>query len=189
MMVAMMLPAVLPRLLSYRYTIGNMGSNKPDVLTLVLALGYVFVWVLIGFAVFSIGFWLASLTMQHEMLASVVPALTGLVVMIAGILQLSSWKKQKLLCCRDGHEQEVPADLVSAWRCGVGLGVSCNYCCAPMTLVLLILGVMNPLAMILVATAITAERLAPAAELTAKVIGVISVGFGLYLLVQAIAFI
>ena len=55
-----------------------------------------------------------------------------------------------------------------------------------MTLALLVLGVMNPLAMILVAMAIIAERLAPAAELTAKVIGVILVGYGLYLLVQAV---
>ena len=187
MMMAMMLPAVLPRLLYYRLAIRRNGSNKSDALTLVVATGYVFVWLLVGMVIFPVGFWLASLSMQYQMLASMVPLITGVVVILAGILQLSSWKKQQLKCCRGGHEHEALTDLSSAWRYGLSLGVSCNYCCAPMTLALLVLGVMNPLAMILVAMAIIAERLAPAAELTANVIGVILVGYSLYLLVQAVA--
>ena len=51
--------------------------------------------------------------------------------------------------------------------------------------VLLVIGVMDLRAMAVVTAAVTAERLAPAGERVARVIGVVVVGAGLFLIARA----
>jgi predicted metal-binding membrane protein len=59
------------------------------------------------------------------------------------------------------------------------LGVHCAQCCAGLIAILLVIGVMNVGAMALVAVAITVERLMPAAERVARIIGAITVTTGM----------
>jgi predicted metal-binding membrane protein len=66
------------------------------------------------------------------------------------------------------------------------LGLRCTYCCAGLTAILLVMGVMDLRAMAIVAGAITLERLAPAGQRVARVIGVLVVAAGLFLLARAI---
>ena len=47
---------------------------------------------------------------------------------------------------------------------GTVCGLHCTYCCAGLTVILLVIGVMDLRAMAVVTAAITAERLAPAGE-------------------------
>jgi predicted metal-binding membrane protein len=54
--------------------------------------------------------------------------------------------------------------------------------------ILLVIGVMNLGAMAVVAAAITVERVAPAGERVARVIGAIVVAAGLFLIVRAAGF-
>ena len=68
------------------------------------------------------------------------------------------------------------------------LGLHCSYCCANLTAILLCLGVMDLRAMTIVATVITLERLAPASERIAQVIGVLVLAAGLILIARAIGF-
>ena len=51
--------------------------------------------------------------------------------------------------------------------------------------VLLVIGVTDLRAMVVVAAAITAERLAPAGQHVARAIGVVAVGAGLFLIARA----
>jgi predicted metal-binding membrane protein len=67
------------------------------------------------------------------------------------------------------------------------LGVHCIACCAGLTAVLLVNGVMDLRVMAIVTFAITVERLAPAPERIAQVIGVAVVVIGLSMLAQALA--
>ena len=53
------------------------------------------------------------------------------------------------------------------------MGFDCALCCAGYVLVLLVTGMMNWTAMILVTVAITAERLLPRPALLARVFGVV----------------
>jgi predicted metal-binding membrane protein len=65
------------------------------------------------------------------------------------------------------------------------LGFHCSCCCAGLTAILLVIGVMDLRAMAVVAAAITVERLAPAGERLARAIGAIILGEGLFLIVRA----
>ena len=60
------------------------------------------------------------------------------------------------------------------------------YCCAGLTVILLVIGVMDLRAMAVVTAAITAERLAPAGEQVARGIGAAAIGTGLFLVARAV---
>lgn len=187
MMVAMMLPSLLPMLSRYRQAIGSTSKRRLGMLTTLVGVGYFFVWTLFGMAVFPLGVALAAAEMQLPTLARTVPVLVGVTVLIAGALQFTSWKARHLACCREPLEQghALPADARMAWRHGLYLGLHCSYCCANLTAILLVIGVMDLRTMALVMAAITIERIAPAGERVARAIGVIIVGIGLFLIVRA----
>jgi predicted metal-binding membrane protein len=135
--------------------------------------------------------WFASMSAAVEMqlpaLARAVPIAVGVVVLIAGALQFTAWKARHLACCREApaRGRTLPADAGTAWRHGLRLGLHCGYCCAGLTAILLVVGVMDLRAMAVVTAAITVERLAPAGERVARAIGAVVVGAGLFLIAQA----
>lgn len=67
------------------------------------------------------------------------------------------------------------------------LGLHCSYCCAGLTAILLVIGVMELRAMALVAAAITIERLGPSGERVARASGVVIVAAGVLLIARAAA--
>lgn len=188
MMVAMMLPALVPMLWRYREDMRRIGQGRTDWLTVLVASGYFCVWTLLGVVVFVLGVVLAAIEMQQPALSRAVPAAVGAVVLTAGVLQLTAWKARQLACCRKQAwcARTLQATHAAAWRQGLWLGLRCCSCCGNLMLVSLAIGVMDLRAMAVVAAAITAERLAPAGERVACAIGVVVVGSGLYLLATAI---
>ena len=199
MMVAMMLPSLAPMLWCYRQAVGRTGGTSGtggtglDWLTALVGAGYFFVWAVSGMAAFALGSALAALEMQFPALARIVPIASGVVVLIAGTLQFTAWKAHHLACCRatTGHgcmlqARVLQADTGTAWRHGVRLGLHCCTCCAGLTAVLLVIGVMDLRVMAAVTAAITVERLAPRGERMARAIGAVVVVAGLVLVVRAI---
>ena len=189
MMVAMMLPSLVPTLWRYRRTIGSTGETRLSWLTALVAMGYFLVWTMCGVAVFPLGAALVEIEMQQPALARVVPIAVGVVVVIAGTLQFTEWKAHHLACWREpsGRERTLPADAGAAWRHGLRLGLHCTYGCAGLTAILLVIGVMDLRVMALVTAAITAERLAPNGKSVARAIGIVVVGVGLLLIARAAA--
>ncbi len=187
MMVAMMLPSLLPMLWRYRRAVGGPGETRLDWLTTLVGVGYFLVWTLFGVAVFPLGAALAAVAMQLPALARAVPIAAGAVVVIAGALQFTPWKAYHLACCRaaPGCHCTLPADAGMAWRQGVRLGLHCSYCCASLMAILLVIGVMDLRAMAVVTAAITLERLAPAGERVARAVGAVVVVAGLFLIARA----
>ncbi|CAE6737778.1 hypothetical protein R75461_02317 [Paraburkholderia nemoris] len=191
MMVAMMLPSLIPMLWRYREAVSRTGVTGLGWLTLVVGVGYFFVWTAFGIAAFPLGAALAALEMQQPTLARAVPFAMGVIVLIAGALQFTAWKARRLACCRATPARclmlpALPADAVTAWHHGLRLGLHCSYCCASLTTVLLVAGVMDLRVMAAVTAAITVERLAPRGERVARVIGVGIVGAGVLLIVRAV---
>jgi predicted metal-binding membrane protein len=187
MMVAMMLPSLVPVLWRYRQAVSRTGEPRPGRLTALVGAGYFLVWAAFGMAAFPLGVALAAVEMQLPALACAVPIAVGGVVLIAGALQFTAWKAHHLACCRQapGRGRTLPADAGTAWRDGLRLGLHCSTCCAGLTAVLLVIGVMDLRAMAGVAAAITVERLAPAGERVARAIGAVVVGAGLFLIALA----
>ena len=125
---------------------------------------------------------LIALAILLPALSHALPAASGVVVLLAGVAQFSSWKARYLACSRVASPQIAR----SASMQGMRLGLDCIACCAGLTAVLLVNGVMDLRAMTLVTLAISAERLAPVPERVAQVIGVVAVVLGLWMLAHAI---
>jgi predicted metal-binding membrane protein len=118
MMVAMMLPSLVPMLWRYREAVGRTGEPSLGRLTALVGVGYFFVWTVFGVAAFPLGAALAAIEMEQPALARAVPIAVGVVVLIAGLLQLTVWKARHLDCCREapGRGRALPADAGAAWR-------------------------------------------------------------------------
>jgi len=187
MMVAMKLPSLVPMLWRYRLAVRSTDETRLDLLTVLVGVGYFFVWTVFGMAAFPLGAALVEVEMRQSAVARVVPIAIGVVVLIAGALQFSAWKTHHLACCREetGRGGAMPADSGTAWRFGLRLGLHCMQCCVGPIAVLLVIGVMDLRAMAVVTAAITVERLAPAGESVARAIGAALVGAGLFLIAQA----
>jgi predicted metal-binding membrane protein len=101
MMAAMMLPSLVPMLWRYR---GATGGAWRDGLTALVGLGYLFVWLLAGMLVYTLGLVLAAIELQIELhspaLAGALPVAAGLLVLGAGVLQFTPWKAHHLARCR-----------------------------------------------------------------------------------------
>src|SRR5256712_7511638 len=171
MMVAMMLPSLVPTL--WRYRQAGLG-----LMTLLVGVGYFVVWTVFGLAAFLLA----------APLARAVPIAVGVVVLLAGSVQLTAWKARHLACCREAPApgRTLSADAGTAWRHGLRLGLHCSECCVGLMAILLAIGVMDLRAMAVVAAAIAVERLAPAGERVARVTGGIVVGAGVVLIPRAV---
>ena len=187
MMVAMMLPCLVPMLWRYRQVLANTGKSRLGLLTALVGVAYFFVWTVFGTIAFPVGAALAAVEMQQPALARAVPIAVGVVVLIAGALQFTAWKARQLACCRaaPGRGRTLPADAGTAWRYGLRLGLHCSSCCAALTAILLVVGVMDLRVMTVVTAATTLERLAPAGERVARAIGSLVVGAGMLLIARA----
>jgi predicted metal-binding membrane protein len=183
MMVAMMLPVFAPELHRFRHA----SRRSRPMPAIGFAAGYFGVWAAVGLVLFPAGVGFNALAMRSERLSEVTPLLGGLVVMIAGALQFTSWKTRALVRCRHeedccGSQRVMPRD---ALRTGARLGLKCAYCCAALTAILLVTGVMDLLAMALVTIAISAERLTRSVNV-ARVVGAGMLTSGIFLVGRAI---
>ena len=187
MMLAMMLPSLVPMLGRYREAVDRTGETRLGWLTALVGVGYFLVWTAFGILVFPLGIALAALAMQHPALARIVPIAIGVVVLVAGALQFTGWKARHLACCREapGRAHPLPADGGTALRNGLRLGLHCTHCCVGLMAILLVIGIMDLRAMAAVAAAITVERLAPGGERVARAIGAVVVVAGLFLIARA----
>jgi len=184
MMGPMMLPSLLPALLRYRQAAGRTGETRLAWQTALLATGYAFVWMLFGAAVFPLGAALTAVEIDLPAFARAVPIATGVVVLIAGVLQFTDWKARHLACWHDLPNQgRTPANAATTWLLGMRLGVHCGHCSGGLTAVVLITGMMDPWTMAAVMAAITAER--HAGERAAHVIGAVVMPTGLLLIARA----
>ena len=74
MMVAMMLPSLVPMLWRYRQAVGRTGDTRLGRLTALVGVGYFIVWTVFGMAAFPLGVALATIEMQQPALARAVPS-------------------------------------------------------------------------------------------------------------------
>lgn len=172
MMVAMMLPALLPQLRHERPGLAAAAGS-----------GYFLVWAVLGMIIFAVGAALMQALLQMNAVARTVPALSGLALLMAGVIQFTAWKARHLACCRQA--MQLPGEAGTAWRHGLQRGIHCICSCAGLTVMLLVLGVMDLGVMALISAAITAERLAPDGQRVARTVGAAAMATGLLLTVRS----
>jgi len=186
MMIAMMLPSLTPMLCRYRQAVATTSETRLGWLTVLVGVGYFFVWSVFGIIAFPLGVVLAEITMQQPALARAVPITAGVIVLLVGALQFTAWKAHQLACCLQTPARgcTLPADAGTAWRHGLHLSLQCSYCCGGLMAILFVTGVMDLRVMAAVTAAITIERFAPAGEHVARAVGVFVVAAGLLLIVR-----
>jgi len=164
MMVAMMLPSLAPTLLRYHRDLRATHAAHPSGRTLLFAAGYASVWIVLSVL-------LVALSDSTPLISGGWPGV--LLLLAAGVVQLSPWKAKRLQACRAVCGEARPSVTI-VFGDGCRLGLTCGSSCAPAMAVLLVLGLMNLPAMALITLAISAERLAPAGFRLARVTGVLT---------------
>jgi predicted metal-binding membrane protein len=189
MMVAMMLPALLPTLRRYWRAVAGTGATRVGRLVTTAGAAYFVVWSAAGLAVFPIGATLAGIALAEPAVARAAPIAAGVVLLICGVLQFTAFKAHALACCGNpvADGPAVPVDVRAAWRHGLRAGIRCIRCCANLMAVLLVLGVMDLAVMGIVTIAIAAERVVPAGDRVARAVGVGIMGCAVWMVARALA--
>jgi len=170
MMATMMLPSLVPTL----------ARTRLDVLT---SAGYFAVWAAIGAAVYVVGLALAGAELRWPTLARTIPTARGVVLIAAGLVQLTFWKARHLQCYREGCLGVAPPG--ASWRRGIALGSHCALCCLPFMAVLVVAGMMKLAVILVIALAITLERVVRAPALVARLAGLIVILAGAWEIARA----
>jgi predicted metal-binding membrane protein len=186
MMVGMMGPSALPVLLVFGASHARRADRGVPTIVLLFGLGYLTVW--LGFSAgATIAQWALS---QGALLSSsmdvVGPWLGGVLLVLAGVYQLSPVKRACLEHC-----QSPMSFLMSHWRDGargafeMGLrhGLYCLGCCWALMAVLFVVGVMNLVWVGALTVFILAERIGRIGARIATIGGAAMVGVGLGMLI------
>jgi len=164
MMVAMMMPSALLMFLKTR---------RQWLSLCYMAAGYFAIWLIAGVGIYVLGVELNDVAMRSIFLSRAVPLLSGASLIVAGTIQFTRWKITHLLRCRSpfGCAAACPRN-ETGFQLGCKQGIACCACCSSLMTIQLILGIMNPLVMVVVAVVIAAEKFLPRPEVTARLAGI-----------------
>ncbi len=189
MMVAMMLPPVLPWILFFATTARrNARRHRPWLVTAVFVAGYFTVWA--GFCLVAA---ILQLGLQHGALLhgaelKVAPVAGAVLLAIAGIYQFSPLKAACLKHCRSplsyflAYWKDGPA---GAFGMGLRHGAYCLGCCWALMALSFALGIMNLLWMAVLTVLLCIEKIVPGGEVFSRLFGAGFLVWGLWLLVSA----
>jgi len=187
MMVAMMLPGAAPMILLFALVnrkIRAMGA--PGVPTALFASGYLLAWGCFSLFATFVHLLLDQAGLLSARMSSQSVPVGGLLLVLAGVYQLTPYKYACLRHCRG------PMDfIIRYWRPGrtgalaMGLhhGALCIGCCWVVMGLLFYGGVMNLFWIMGIAVLVLLEKLLPAAEYLSFASGMAFIGWGLWLLI------
>jgi predicted metal-binding membrane protein len=187
MMVAMMLPSLVPMLSRYHRSVPIVVGIHRHGLTALVCVGYFVIWTALGWAAHAASVGIMAVEMRWGRVAQWLPVGAGVMLLLAGSVQFTSWKARQLALWREGSGCGCPPapTALGAWRHGLRLGVRCSLCCGSVMLALLAIGMMDPVAMAAATLAIAAERLAPAPLRVERVTGAAILVVGVLTIAQA----
>ncbi|MCZ6843816.1 MAG: DUF2182 domain-containing protein [SAR324 cluster bacterium] len=191
MMIGMMVPSAAPMILLFAlFARKKREENKPYVPVGAFASGYLIVWTAFSAVAVVLQWGLEQATLLSPMMVSASPYLGGSLLIAAGIYQFTPLKNVCLKHCRSPFGFIALHWRPGAWgglRMGIHHGAFCVGCCWVMMTLLFVGGVMNLLWVAAIAAFVLVEKVLPRGPLTGRITGVALVGWGLWLLVSALA--
>lgn len=186
MMVAMMLPPVLPWILLHARSARGRSDPHPYRDTILFTAGYFIVWA--GYSVVAAGL---QLVLQQRLLlegSDLRLGVTGAGALLvgAGVFQLSPLKQACLKHCRSPIGFFLSEWRPGAWgslRMGLRHGSFCVTCCWALMALSFALGVMNLIWMALLTIVLCIEKIAPGGQTFSRVAGLGFLAWGLWLIV------
>jgi predicted metal-binding membrane protein len=173
MMAAMMLPTVAPFAALYTRTFTEHRSRR----VVELAGGYLLVWTLAGLPAYALVWLGGEVAGSRPTLARVVSVVA---LVTCGAYQLTPFKDRCLAHCRSplgfllhfaGYRPRL-----RELRVGVSHGLYCLGCCWALMVVLIVVGLMNPVAMVVLTAVVLAEKTWVWGRGFSHVVGVLAVG-------------
>ncbi len=187
MMAAMMLPSALPMVLLFdriSYERAKRGDRFGS--TWLFVASYLGIWTLYGLAAFGVyraiaGLHVSSLAWDHSG-----PYVTGAVIALAGVYELTPLKSVCLRHCRSPLHYVLSGwknGRLGAVRMGATHGSYCLGCCWGLMLLLFALGVMSLFWMAVVAALIFAQKLLPFGQRLPYALALCLIALGLWVAV------
>ena len=183
MMVAMMVPTAAPMTLVYAAVARKAAAqDSPLPRTFVFVAGYVTVWGLFAVLATVAQRGLDAVSLLSPTMASNSTVFGGVVLVAAGLYQISPLKHACLQHCR------APAHFLSRyWRkgtlgafgMGLRLGAYCLGCCWILMALLFVGGVMNLLWIAAISGFVLLEKTVPVGERGSRIAGVTAIGVGI----------
>jgi len=182
MMIAMMFPTAAPMILMFTAVYaGKRRQEQPFVPTWVFISAYLLIWTLFGVLAYPLALGSEKLAEQSMWLMQNASRLGGVILVIAGLYQLSPLKRVCLSKCRtplqfilgswhDGYG--------GAFRMGLEHGAYCLGCCWLLFVILFPLGIMNIAVMALLTVLIYAEKSFPIGRQISQAAGVALILYG-----------
>ncbi len=192
MMVAMMFPTAAPMILMFsKIYASRRQQERPFVPTWVFVSAYLLVWSLCGGVAYPLAVLIEQLAAPSMWLMENAARLAGVVLVVAGLYQLSPLKYICLSKCRTPLQF-----ILSSWRDGysgafrMGLehGAYCIGCCWLLFVILFPLGLMNLAVMALLTALIYAEKALPIGRQISQLVGGGLIVYGVLVLFLPAAF-
>lgn len=175
MMIAMMVPSAAPMALMYAAVARKAAAQQSPVApTFVFVAGYVAVWAVFSVAATTSQWILDRMALLSPMMVSRSSVLGSVLLIAAGLYQLTPLKRACLEHCR------APAHFIARhWRrgrlgafaMGVRHGAYCVGCCWVLMALLFVGGVMNLLLIAAIAGFVLLEKTLPFAEIGGRIVG------------------
>jgi predicted metal-binding membrane protein len=187
MMVAMMFPTAAPMILMFAtVSAGKRDRGQPFVPTWVFVGAYLLVWIAFGVLAYGVAVGVDALSKQSMWVINNAPRVGGVLLLSAGLYQLSPLKNLCLAKCRSPL-----SFILTSWRDGragavrMGLkhGVYCLGCCWLLFAILFPIGIMNIAAMVVLTLLIFAEKSLPLGPLIGRLAGAALIGYGAVVIV------
>lgn len=181
MMIAMMVPAVMPMLVVFR-KIDRGKSSEFD--TVLFAIGYLFAWSAFSVLAAALQWQLHDKGWLGGELLSIRSTAAAGILILAGMYQLTPLKESCLEKCRSPMGFFLAnwrAGPIGAFRMGWQHGLFCVGCCWSLMLIMFVGGAMSVLTMALLMLFILGERLLPPGPWVARLPGLGLIAWGITL--------
>jgi predicted metal-binding membrane protein len=176
MMIAMMLPSASPMILLFaRIQRSQQKKGAPFVPTSVFTAGYLVAWGIFSVLAAGTQWSLERVGLLSTMMASTSGLFAGMLLLAAGIYQLTPLKHACLQHCRSPLQfitQHWRHGTVGAFRMGIDHGAFCTVCCWFLMALLFVGGVMNLYWIVGLALFVLLEKTIPAGHWLGSLTGV-----------------
>lgn len=182
MMIAMMFPTAAPMILMFtKIYAGKQQQQQAFVPTWVFISAYLLIWSLCGVLLYPLAAGIENLAANSMWLMNNAARIGGVILLLAGLYQLSPLKHTCLSKCRTPLQF-----ILSSWhdgyggafRMGLEHGAYCLGCCWLLFVILFPLGIMNIAIMALVTALIFAEKALPFGRQISQLAGIALIAYG-----------
>lgn len=190
MALAMMLPSAAPMIMTYS-DIAEAAARKgePVVSPLVLAAGYVGVWLAFALGAMALQWGLNRAALLDHAMASTSGLFSGAIFVAAGLYQFSALKHACVTQCQRPFPfffANWTTEPRGVLRLGIRQGLFCLGCCWAMMVVMFAVGLMNVVWMAALGAIMTTEKIATTTRFS-RAIGAVLIAIGVAVLLSSIA--